>query len=413
MYAEIISIGSEILQGQIIDTNANYIAKKLAKLNIEVKYISAVGDDDTLLFSLLKRAANRSTIIITTGGLGPTEDDITYQTIARALNLKLIKYPEAEKSLKNFLSKINMELSHSNLKQTYLPETAKIIINKYGTAPAMILEKDKCAICSLPGVPREMKKLLVENILPYLQEKFPSLTINKSRNLRITGLGESSVNELICDYIKEKTNLSFGIYAHPEDIQVQVTARATKEKEVDILLEEATNDLKSILGNYIFGYEKQSLAEVVGVLLKSKKLKIAIAESCTGGMLGELITRTPGSSDYFLGGIISYHSAIKKDLLNVPMEIISKYGEVSEQVAKLMAEGVRKCCQADIGLSITGIAGPGGATTQKKVGLVYMALADDKNTIFQKHQLFRGRQVIRLRATFRALNMLRIYLQNN
>ena len=412
MKAEIISIGSEILRGQIIDTNANYIAQKLTKLNIDVKHISAVGDDDKLLLSLLKKAVSRSDLVITTGGLGPTEDDITYQTIARALELNLIKYPEAEKSLKNFLSRINMKLSSSNLKQTYLPETSKIIINKYGTAPAMILEKDKCIVCSLPGVPREMKKLLVENLAPYLQKKFPSSMIKKSKSLKITGLGESSVNELIRHYIKEKSNLSFGIYAHPEDIQIQVMAQACTEKKVDSLLENAINDLKALLGNYVYGYDKQSLEEVIGSLMRSKKLTIAVAESCTGGMLGELITRIPGSSNYFQGGVISYHSTIKKDLLKVPENMIVKYGEVSSQVACSMAEGVRKCCHSDIGISITGIAGPGGATEQKKVGLVYMALADGKNTIFQKHQLFRSRQLVRLRASLRAINMLRIYLQN-
>lgn len=410
MKAEIISIGSEILRGQIVDTNANFIAQKLTELGINLEHISAVSDNPESLLSTLKLALQRSDLIITTGGLGPTEDDITYETIARALNLKLIKYPEAEENLKIFFKKINKSISPCNLKQVYLPEGAKIIINQYGTAPAMILEKDNKMICSFPGVPHEMKNLIEENLIPYLKEKFPPSVIKKSKILKITGLGESSVNELIRDYINKQTNLSFGIYANPEDIQVQISTQAPTEKEVEKLLQSSVNQLTKILGNYVYGRDEETIEEVVGNLLKSKKLKISVAESCTGGMLGEMITRIPGSSEYFQGGVISYHAKIKEGLLKVPPEVIKKYGEVSKEVAQLMAEGVRRCCHSDIGISITGIAGPGGATEKKKVGLVYMALADGKKTITQKHQLFGNRQLIRVRSAHRALNMLRMYL---
>jgi len=413
MKAEIISIGSEILRGQITDTNANFIAKKLVESGIDLEYISAVSDNPESLLSTLKLAFQRSDLIITTGGLGPTEDDITYQTIARALNLKLIKYPEAEENLKGFLKKINKKISPSNLKQVYLPEGAKIIINQYGTAPAMILEKDNKIICSFPGVPHEMKNLIEENLIPYLKDKFPPSMIKKSKTLKITGLGESSVNELIRGYINRQTNFSFGIYANPEDIQVQVTTQAPTEKETDKLLQFSANQLTKILGNYVYGKDEETIEEVVGNLLKSKKLKISVAESCTGGMLGEMITRVPGSSEFFQGGVISYNAQVKEGLLKVPPEAIIKYGEVSRQVAKLMAEGVRRCCHSDIGISITGIAGPGGATEKKKVGLVYIALSDGKRTLTQKHPLFGDRRLIRLRSARRALNMLRIYLMGN
>lgn len=410
MKAEIISIGSEILSGQITDTNANFIAKKLIESGIDLEYISAVSDNPESLLSTLKLALQRSDLIITTGGLGPTEDDITYQTIARALNLKLIKYPEAEENLKRILKKINTILTPSNLKQTYLPEGVKIIINQYGTAPAMILEKDNKIICSFPGVPYEMKNLIEENLIPYLKEKFPPSMIKKSKILKVTGLGESSVNELIRDYINKQTNFSFGIYANPEDIQIQITTQALTEKETEKLLQSSANRLTKILGNYIYGSNEETIEEVVGNLLKTKKLKVAVAESCTGGMLGEMITRIPGSSEYFQGGVISYNARIKEDLLKVSSKVIRKYGEVSRQVAKLMAEGVRRCCHSNIGISVTGIAGPGGATEKKKVGLAYMALANGKKTITQKHQLFGSRQLIRLRSARRALNMLRMYL---
>ena len=274
----------------------------------------------------------------------------------------------------------------------------------------MILEKDNKIICSFPGVPHEMKRLIEENLIPYLKEKFPPSMIKKSKTLKITGLGESSVNELIRDYMNKQTNFSFGIYANPEDIQVQVTTQAPTEKEVEKLLQSSVNQLTKILDNYIYGCDEETIEEIVGNLLKTNKLKVAVAESCTGGILGEMITRIPGSSEYFQGGVISYNAKVKEDLLKVPPEAIRKYGEVSRQVAKLMAEGVRRCCHSDIGISITGIAGPGGATDKKKVGLVYMALADGKKTLTQKHQLFGDRQLIRLRSARRALNMLRMYL---
>lgn len=410
MKAEIISIGSEILKGQIVDTNANFIAQKLAALNIELHHISAVSDNPEQLLTALKLAFNRSDLIITSGGLGPTEDDITYKIIAQALQLKLVKYQEIEEHLREIEKRLEIKLSPSNLKQIYLPEGAKVIINKYGTAPAMILEKDNKIICSFPGVPYEMKKLVNENLTPYLIKKFPPTIIKKSKTLKIIGLREAEVNDLINKCFTQQTNFTMGIYAYPEDIQLNLTTEAINKEKAERLLRDLTEKLKNILGNYIYGIDDETLEEVVGKLLKAQNLKVAVAESCTGGMLGEMITRIPGSSKYFQGGVIGYNSRVKEDLLKVPLGVIKKYGEVSEQTAQLMAEGVRISCQSDIGISITGIAGPGGATEKKKVGLIYMALANGKETITQKHQLFGDRQLIRLRASRRALNMLRIYL---
>ena len=334
MKAEIISIGSEILRGQITDTNANFIAQKLIELGIDLENISVISDNPESLLSTLKLALQRSDLIITTGGLGPTEDDITYQFIARALSLKLIKYPGAEENLKRILKKINTTLSPSNLKQTYLPEGAKIIINQYGTAPAMILEKDNKIICSFPGVPHEMKRLIEENLIPYLKEKFPPSMIKKSKTLKITGLGESSVNELIRDYMNKQTNFSFGIYANPEDIQVQITTQAPTEKEVEKMLQSSVNQLTKILGNYIYGSDEETIEEVVGNLLKSKKLKVSVAESCTGGMLGEMITRIPGSSKYFQGGVISYNARVKEEAKKAKLEAKRKKEEEKEAKKK-------------------------------------------------------------------------------
>ena len=412
MNAEIISIGNEILCGRIIDTNANYIIKKLGEINLFVQHVSAVGDEEKELVELLKFAYDRSQVIITTGGLGPTEDDITFKSIAQAFHLNLVKYPEAVKHMATILNRFNISISPSNLKQAYLPEGSRCILNRYGTAPAMILEKEGRIIIALPGVPLEMKNLISEEIIPFLSQKFPTIQHRQFRIIRISGLGESTINEKIKDFIYQNKQLTIGIYASPEDIQIQLNALADTPQKTAIILDNATEQLKNLLGNYILGFDQQSLQEVTGNILKHRKLSLAVAESCTGGMLGEMITSIPGSSDYFKGGIISYDGEIKEKLLGVPRKTMVQYGQISEQVARAMAQGVRKKCYSDIGLSITGIAGPGGGSKEKPVGLVYIALADESQTIVQKHYLFRDRQTIRLRSARRALNMLRLYLIN-
>jgi len=412
MDAEIISIGNEILCGKIIDTNANYIINKLEDINLYVRHVSAVGDDEKELIDLLKAAFERSRVIITTGGLGPTEDDITFQSIARAFNLKLVKYQEAEEHMIKILNRIRVDISESNFKQAYLPEGSFCILNSYGTAPAMILEKDSRVIVALPGVPLEMKNLMTDKIIPFLQQRFPAVQNKQSRIIRISGLGESTVNDKIKDFIYENKHLNIGIYASPEDIQIQLNAIGKTSRESITILDKATEQLKDILGDYIFGFNQQSLEEIIGIMLKEKGLTLAVAESCTGGMLGEIITSIPGSSDYFKGGIISYDGEIKEKLLRVPRETMIKYGQVSEQVARAMAQGVRKQCLSDIGISITGIAGPGGGSPAKPVGLVYIALADERQTIVQAHQLRKDRHTIRLRSARRALNILRLHLIN-
>jgi nicotinamide-nucleotide amidase len=410
MNVEIISIGNEILGGNIVDTNANYIIKKLKGINLNVQHVSAVADEESEIVAQLKEACQRSQIIITTGGLGPTEDDITFQSVAKTFQLNLVKYPEAERHMIERISKIGVSVSPSNLKQSFLPEGSICIINPYGTAPAMILEKEGKVIVSLPGVPLEMKNLLSEQIIPFLEKNFPNLEHIQSRIIRTSGLGESNLNDMIKDFIISNQKLNIGIYASPEDIKIQLNALAKTAEGTKNILDEATRQLKVILGDYIFGYDNESLEEVTGNLLRRKKLSLAVAESCTGGMLGETLTAVPGSSDYFKGGIISYDGEIKEKLLGVPHTLLTRFGEVSEPVAKAMAEGVRKKCNSDIGLSITGIAGPTGGSQEKPVGLVYIGLADAGQTLVQKHYFHNGRQAIRLRSVRRALNMLRLHI---
>jgi nicotinamide-nucleotide amidase len=410
MNVEIISIGNEILCGSIIDTNANHIIKKLKEINLNVQHVSAVADEESEIIAQLKEACQRSQVIITTGGLGPTEDDITFQSVARTFQLNLVKYPEAERHMIERISKIGVSVSPSNLKQSFLPEGSTCIINSYGTAPAMILEKEGKVVVSLPGVPLEMKNLLSEQIIPFLQKKFPDLEYIQSRIIKTSGLAESNLNDRIKDFIISNQRLNVGIYASPEDIRIQLNAMAKTAEETKNILDEATEQLKILLGDYIFGYGDESLEEVIGNLLRRKKLSLAVAESCTGGMLGETLTTVPGSSDYFKGGIISYDGEIKEKLLGIPHTLLTQFGEVSEPTARAMAEGVRKNCNSDIGLSITGIAGPAGGSEEKPVGLVYIGLADAGQTLVQKHYFHNGRQAIRLRSVRRALNMLRLHI---
>jgi nicotinamide-nucleotide amidase len=257
-----------------------------------------------------------------------------------------------------------------------------------------------------------MKNLMKNEIMPFLQQRFPAVQHKQSRIIRISGLGESTVNEKIKDFIHKNKHLNIGIYANPEDIQIQLNVLGETTQEATAILDEATEQLNGLLGNYIFGFNQQSLEEIIGTMLKKLGLTLAVAESCTGGMLGQMITSIPGSSDYFKGGIISYNGEIKEKLLGVPRETMMEYGQVSKEVARAMAQGVQKKCFSDIGISITGIAGPGGGSKDKPVGLVYIALADKKQVVVQEHQLRRDRQTIRLRSARRALNMLRMHLIN-
>jgi len=257
-----------------------------------------------------------------------------------------------------------------------------------------------------------MKNLMRDKIIPFLQQKFPTLQHKQSRIIRTSGLGESTVNEKIKEFIHNNKHLNIGIYANPEEIQIQLNALGKTPQETTSILDNATEQLKDILGDYIFGFNQQSLEEIIGILLKKQGLSLAVAESCTGGMLGEMITSISGSSDYFKGGIISYDGEIKEKLLGVPRNIMMEYGQVSEQVARSMAVNVREKCFSDIGIGITGIAGPGGGSKDKPVGLVYIALADGNNIIVQEHHLRKDRYTIRLRSARRALNMLRLHLIN-
>ncbi|MCM8783283.1 MAG: competence/damage-inducible protein A [Candidatus Omnitrophica bacterium] len=412
MKAEIISIGTELLLGQLINTNAAYLAEKLAQLGIDVYYQSTVGDNPKRLSFLLKQAFRRSEIIITTGGLGPTVDDITVATIAKTFKCKLIFNEEILSRIEAHFKKRGLKTPPSNKRQAYVPENSHILENSIGTAPGFILDKDKKFIVALPGPPLELKPMFEKKIIPFLKDKTKTKEIIFSKTLKLTGLCESEIAESIKDLLESKPPLTVGIYAHPAEIDLKITAKAKNKKEALRKIAKIEKIIKSRLPNYVFGKDKETLEEVVGKFLAKNKKTLAVAESCTGGLIANRLTNISGSSQYFVLGIVAYSNQEKIKLLKVPEKILEKYGAVSKEVAEIMAKNVRKIAKVDIGLGVTGIAGPKGGSYQKPVGLVYIALSTEDKTMVQEFRFIGDRLDIKLKTSQAALEMVRKRLLN-
>ncbi len=427
MQSEIICAGTEILLGHIVNTNATYISQKLAEIGINLYYHTVVGDNPERLNSTIKNSLKRSDIVIITGGLGPTVDDITLETISKVTHRPLILNGKELKRIKSCFSAIGVPMAESNIRQAYIPKGAIIINNNMGTAPGFIIELGRKVLIALPGVPLELTPMMEDTVIPYIKEKFYSGGMSdwaggliKSRTLKITGLGESKVNEEVSDLLKMSGNVTVGIYAHVAQVDLKITAKAHDEPQAVYLISPVEEEIRNRLGNYIFGTDTDTLESVAAKFLVENNLTISTAESCTGGGLAKRLTDIPGSSAYFKLGIIAYSNEAKIERLNVPKEMLKRYGAVSSQVAIKMADAVRKSARTDIGVSITGIAGPAGATKTKPVGLVYIALS--KKTIGKtgetpvlpiicKRFNFQGsRDTIRFKATQSALDMLRNYM---
>jgi nicotinamide-nucleotide amidase len=420
--AQVISIGNEIMLGHIANTNAQFISNKLSNIGIRTSIHLDIPDDPEIIVSSIRKALNESEIVILSGGLGPTVDDLTLECIAKALNKKLIFNKKISERIKSHFKRRKIKMPANNMRQALLPEGAIPINNNIGTAPGLIIpltpipspiskkwERDRVRVLlAFPGVPHELYPMLEKTAMPYLKKKFPSGRIIKSRVIKITGLAESRVNELIEDILKLSGKVQMGIYPHPEEIQVKITVTEKNEKSVDLIINRVQKRIESRLKNYIFGYDNEVLEGLAGKgLLKSGKT-LATAESCTGGLLASRITDVPGSSNYFKLGLIAYSNESKNKLLAIPAETIKKYGAVSKQVAILMAKNARVLAGTDYGAGITGIAGPGGATNKKPVGLVYIALATRKKTICREFRFIGTRNLIKYKSTQAALNILRV-----
>lgn len=410
MKAEIISIGTEILLGQILNTNQQWLSQELAGIGIGVYFHSTIGDNPERLAGAIRNGMERSDIVITTGGLGPTVDDITLETIASTLSLGLKLDKRIAADIRSHFGKQCTSMPAENLRQAHIPEGAKVIDNRLGTAPGFIVDKGGKLLIALPGPPRELNPMFERTVAPLLKRRFGSEGILKIRTIRITGLPESAVDRKVKDLLKCPPPLTVGIYAKPALIELKIMAKAKDDKRAKALIDRADAKISARLGKYIFGRDNETLEGTVGSGLLHSRRTLAVAESCTGGLIASRITDVPGSSKYFRLGIVAYSNEAKIKFLGVRPGTLAKFGAVSRQTAIEMAKNVRTAAGADIGLSVTGIAGPSGATKDKPVGLVYIALAGKNKSYFREFR-FRGeREVIKFRTSQAALDLLRVSL---
>ncbi|MDI6779897.1 MAG: competence/damage-inducible protein A [Bacteroidota bacterium] len=411
MIASIITIGDELLIGQVVNTNAVYIAEALNKISVTVKNILTVGDTQEDILQAFIKQFSENDLIISTGGLGPTHDDITKKTICKFFNTELVKNEDVKANVERILALRNMKWTSAADEQTYVPDGCKIIPNKHGTAPGMLFERDNKFFIALPGVPYEMKQMIDEFVLP-LFSNFNNGRIILHRTLRTTGIAEAFLSELIGD-IDELTKVaSLAFLPSPTGVSLRISATSDSYKNVREAIAEVENKIRSKANDYIYGTDDETIEQVLGKLLSERNLTIAVAESCTGGLIANRITNVPGSSKYFERGIVTYSNRSKTDLLGVPENLIIKHGAVSEEVAKAMAAGIRELSKTDIGISTTGIAGPTGATPDKPLGLVWIGYADSKNLIAKKYLFGDDRVRVKIRSSQAAMELVRRIILN-
>jgi nicotinamide-nucleotide amidase len=405
MVGEIINVGTEILLGDILNTNAQFLSKELASLGVSVYFQSVVGDNEERLLSLLNTAKSRSDLIILSGGLGPTVDDMTKEAVAKFLGLPLYEDNYIKEKLVNFFKSHQLNMTQNNLKQALIPEGGTILDNKHGTAPGILIEKDQKVYFVLPGPPKELMPMFNEYVVPYIKSKSNDVIVSKT--LRVVGIGESSAEEAIKDIIQAQSNPTIAPYAKSSEVHFRITAKAKTEADAIRLIDEFKPSVYERLGDNIYTEEDKNLNQVVVEQLIQSNLSIATAESCTGGLIASGIVDSSGASKIFHEGFITYSNEAKIKLINVEASILSTYGAVSEETAKAMALGVKNKTGSRIGISATGIAGPTGGTTEKPVGLVYIGIAYDDDLYVKKLQLSGNRDKIRETTAKRAMIFLR------
>lgn len=407
---ELISVGTEILLGDILNTDAQFLSQELAKMGISVMHQSTVGDNAGRLTKLLEEASQRSDIIILSGGLGPTPDDITKEVCCEFFKKKMYLHEESFEKMKAFFAERKREMPENNIKQAMLPEGCVVFRNDNGTAPGLAMEKDGVHLLLLPGPPRELKPMFFESAVPYLKQFSDKIII--SHNIRTFGIGESSMAEMVNDLF-DMQNPTVAPYAKDGEALLRVTAMADSEEQAEEMCRPVIDEIKSRLGDVVYGVDYTCIEEAVVELLREKKFKVATAESCTGGFIAKRITNVSGSSEVFECGIVSYSNRIKNEVLGVSADDLEKYGAVSETVARQMAEGALKVSGADIAVSVTGIAGPNGDGSDKPVGLSYIGLADKNNSWVTELKTGRtDRDYNRYVNASNALNMIRMYVRN-
>lgn len=406
MNAEIVAVGSEMLTPERLDTNSLYLTGVLNDLGIEVVSKFVVGDHLGRLASTVRMALSRSEIVILSGGLGPTEDDLTRDAVAQALDRKLVYHPEIAEALEERFARLNRKMAEVNKRQAFVIEGATILPNERGTAPGQWLEESGAALMLLPGPPHELKAMFERQCLPRIARIAPQQVI-RTLQFRVAGMGESDLDQLIAPVYRKYENPATTILAAAGDIQIHLRARCATAAEADALLAEVGAPIELLLGDRIYSRNGDPLDVVVGNLLRQNHATVSVAESCTGGLLGERLTATAGSSDYFIGGFLTYSNEMKIELLGVPPETLAAHGAVSKETAEAMATGARRRTHSTYAVSITGIAGPAGGSEAKPVGTTYIGIADAAGAEVHRRQFLGDRTRIRAFAAQLALDFLR------
>lgn len=410
MRAELIAIGTELLLGYTVNSNTAFLGRRLAELGISCYHHVTVGDNPGRLAEAVKAGLSRADCVITCGGLGPTVDDITLATLTKAAQRPLVLDQTVLTQIHERFTRLRIPMPQNNLRQAYVPRGAVVLPNHVGTAPGFILQLRKKVLIALPGPPREMEPMFTQHVAPWLKARYPAPGILQSRTLHLTGLTESEVDEHVADLLKLKGAVTVGIYAHAGQVDLRITANAATAAEARKAIKKIETDIRQRMGIAVFGADDETLEHVVGALLAKSKRSIALAESCTGGLIGHRITRVPGSSAYFVGGVVAYSNGVKTAVAGVPATLLRKHGAVSEAVAQAMAAGIRKTLKADYGLAVTGIAGPTGGSTEKPVGTVCLAIANGKHAVVRQLHLSGDRELVKTRAANAALDLLRTTL---
>lgn len=406
---EILSVGTEILLGDILNTNSKYLSVQLAKLGISVLRHTTVGDNPERLAAALKTALERSDIVIATGGLGPTADDITRDVCCEVMGFEMKLDNGIAEKIKGYFNSKGLEMPETNLRQAYVPVGGEVFENNHGTAPGLGLKKDGKCVVMLPGPPYEMAPMYHESIIDYLREYSDGAIV--SHTVRTMGIGESAMAEICADLL-ENENPTVAPYAKKGEALLRVTAKAENEEEAEKLCKPVIDDVCKRLGSYVYGIDSESIEQRVVELLKEKNLTIATAESCTAGYIPKRITDISGASSVFEFGAITYSNEIKQKILGVREETLASFGAVSEQTATEMAAGIRRVSGADIGISVTGIAGPNSDGTNKPVGLCYIAIDTEDYKTFEKIETGKNdREYNRYVTASRALNLARVYIE--
>jgi nicotinamide-nucleotide amidase len=409
--AEIITIGTEMLLGDLVDTNTAWLSARLAALGVGVYHHTTVGDNRERIIAALGEAASRADLVITTGGLGPTSDDLTNECLSVVADREMVEYPEAREHVDEMFRKFGRKPTLNNYKQALFPEGTKLIPNPLGTAMGALLEADGTLFATLPGVPSEMKRMFEETLEPQIRARSEGSIV--SRTLWFAGIGESALAEQVQDFL-DATDPTVAPLAGQGKVRLRITTRAATQSEAEEKIAPVEKEILSRLGDYFFGEDDETLESAVGRLLTERGATLALAESCTGGLLAKRLTDIAGSSAYFKEGLVTYSNESKERWLGVPHEMLLEHGAVSEPVARKMAEGARKLAGTDYGLSVTGIAGPDGGTKEKPVGLVFVGLSDARATFAEKLDLSawaRSRESIRERSANRAFDLLRIRIE--